>query len=141
MELTVTRMKIVQRGLTHRCPNCGARALFKPGALFELNPACPDCGCRFDADEGAFLGALALNYGVTAFGVVVPIIVVSWFFDLGFPLIAGLALAASVVVPIALYRPSRSWWLMCDSLFSPEELPANQDRHAPEERNSSLPSG
>jgi len=141
MELTVTRIKIVQRGFTHRCPNCGARALFKPGALFELNPACPSCGCRFDADEGAFLGALALNYGVTAFGVVVPIIVVSWFLGLGFPAIAGMALFASVVVPIALYRPSRSWWLMCDSLFSPEDLPANQDRSPPVEPDRSLRSG
>jgi hypothetical protein len=43
-----------------------------------------------------------------------------------FPIIAGLALLASVVVPIALYRPSRSWWLMCDALFAPDQLPANQ---------------
>lgn len=126
MQLTVTRKQIVQRGLTHRCPNCGARDLFKPGKLFELNPACPNCGCRFDADEGAFLGAFALNYGVTAFAVVVPIIAVSWFVGLSLPVIAGLALAASALVPIALYRPSRSWWLMCDALFEPEQLPANQ---------------
>ncbi len=137
MELTVTRMQIVQRGLTHRCPNCGTRALFKPGTLFELNRACPNCGCRFDTDEGAFLGAIALNYGVTAFGVVVPIIAVSWFFGLEFSVIAGMALLASIVVPIALYRPSRSWWLMCDALFEPEQLPANHDHNTHDEADPS----
>lgn len=126
MKFTVTRGQIFQRGLTHRCPNCGSRGLFKPGKLFELNPACPSCGCRFDTDEGAFLGAFALNYGVTAFGIVVPMIAVAWFLDLGFPLIASMALGASIIVPILLYRPSRSWWLMVDALFAPEDLPANQ---------------
>lgn len=124
--MKVTRGQIVQRGLTHRCPNCGEATLFKPGVFYRLNPACARCGNRFDLDEGAFLGAFALNYGVTAFGVVVPMIAITYSLDLDIVTIAVLAAAASLVVPILLYRPSRSWWIMCDALFAPEQLPANQ---------------
>ena len=126
--MKVTRGKIFQRGLAHRCPNCGQSTLFKPGTFFKLNPACSVCGFRFDTDEGSFLGAFALNYGVSTFAAVVPVVVVSYHFGLSTPLIAALALSASVVVPTLLYRPSRSWWLMCDVIFEPQKLPANQER-------------
>lgn len=125
--MKVTRGQILQRGLTHRCPSCGQATLFKPGKLFELNPACAHCDARFDSDEGGFLGAFALNYGVTALGIVVPMIAVTYALGLTIATIATLAVAASLVVPLLLYRASRSWWLMCDALFAPEQLPANRD--------------
>ncbi len=127
--MQVTRGQIFQRGLTHRCPNCGERDLFRRDKLFELHPACPRCGFRFDTDEGGFLGALALNYGVTAFAIVLPLVVGAYALDFSTQAIAGLGLAAALITPVLLYRPSRSWWLMCDALFSPEELPANQAGH------------
>ncbi len=125
--MQVTRGQIVQRGLTHRCPNCGERTLFRPDKHFELNPSCSRCGFHFDLDDGAFLGALALNYGVTAFGVVLPIVVVCYWSGKSTALTAALAISAAVIIPILLYRASRSWWLMCDALFSPEELPNNAE--------------
>jgi len=124
--MQVTRGQILQRGLTHRCPNCGAPTLFRADKHFELNPSCARCGFHFDSDEGAFLGALALNYGVTVFAVVLPIIVVCYWRGQSAVVIAALAISAAVLVPILLYRASRSWWLMCDAFFSPEELPYNQ---------------
>jgi len=125
--MNVTRGQIFQRGMTHRCPNCGQPTLFKPKKLFELNPSCSNCGCRFDADEGAFLGAFALNYGVSAFGFILPFIVVAYYFDVSLSWIAIWAVLASLVVPLLLYRASRSWWLMCDMLFDPTQLPGNRD--------------
>ena len=58
--MTVTRVQIVARGLTHRCPNCGAPTLFKTGALFRINPKCSACGFEFERanDEGFFLGSM-----------------------------------------------------------------------------------
>src|SRR5688572_9677660 len=100
--MSVTRAQIVRRGVTHRCPNCGERTLFQQNKLFALNPDCPRCGFRFDTDEGAFLGALALNYGVTAFAVVLPIVVVAYWLGQSTAMIAILALSASVVVPFLL---------------------------------------
>jgi len=66
--MKITRGQILWRGLTHRCPNCGEKTLFKPGAWFELNPDCPRCGLKIERDEGFFLGSMSLNYGATVWG-------------------------------------------------------------------------
>ena len=54
-----SRSKIVARGLTRRCPRCGAGHLFRH--YFELIPDCPKCGLHFEREPGYFAGALAIN--------------------------------------------------------------------------------
>jgi hypothetical protein len=126
MKFTVTRGAIVSRGLTHRCPNCGAPTLFVAGSWFTIAPACADCGLKFERDEGSFLGAMSLNYGVTVCGFLVPVLVAY---------LAGLLAGRSAVIlaglgavgfPILFYRSSRSWWLMNYYLVLPHHLPVNQ---------------
>lgn len=130
--MKVTRVQVLARGLTNRCPNCGGRTLFKPGRLFEINDACPRCGLRFERDEGFFLGSVALNYGVTVVGFLVPVLILGWTGVLGFTTAAVMAIAGAVAVPLLLYRPSRSWWFMNYYIFLPQHLPANRER-APED--------
>ena len=57
--MKVTRIQIIARGLTNRCPNCGARTLFKAGSLFQVNKQCSACGVTIerDNDEGFYLGS------------------------------------------------------------------------------------
>ena len=125
--MKVTRGQIIARGLTNRCPNCGGRTLFKPGAWFELNAECLRCGLRIERDEGFFLGSMSLNYGVTLIGVLTPVLILAWY-----RVIAGLtavivAGAGAILAPVLLYRSSRSWWLMNYYVFFPQHLPANRD--------------
>ena len=56
MNFKVTRGQIIARGPSNRCPNCGARSLFKEGTLFEVNPDCSHCGLKIERDEGGFAG-------------------------------------------------------------------------------------
>lgn len=124
--MKVSHARIITRGLTHCCPNCGGRTLFKPGALLELNKACPSCGLKFEKDEGFFLGAMSLNYGVTCVVFLAPI---AWLWYRGVlsdTVAAGLGGAASLLIPLALYRSSRSWQLMLYYSFLPSHLPANR---------------
>src|SRR5450759_5488881 len=83
--MKVTRVQIVARGLTHRCPNCGSRTLFTQGKLFAVNKACPICGFRFerDNDEGFFLGSMSLNYGVTLVGFLLPVMLLAYHHVIG----------------------------------------------------------
>jgi len=124
--MKVTHAQIIARGLTNRCPNCGGHALFKPGKVFELADACPDCGLKFEKDDGFYLGAMSLNYGVTLVGCLVPVALL-WYAGVLSPRWAvGLAIGGSVVVPVLLYRSSRSWQLMLYYSFFPHHLPANR---------------
>lgn len=129
----VTRGQIVIRGLTHRCPNCGARSLFKEGTLFQFNPTCPECGLKIVRDEGGYLGALSLNYGVTLVCFLTPVLVLAWTGVIGSTLAIILCAIGALVVPVFLYRPSRSWWLMNYYVFLPHLLPANKDASGAEQ--------
>lgn len=124
--MKVTRAQVFARGLTHRCPNCGARSLFRRGTLFHVNRACPSCGLPIERDEGGFLGAMSLNYGVTVVGVLVPILLLYLAGVIAGRTAVVAAASAAVVVPVLLYRPSRSWWLMNYYLLLPHHLPANR---------------
>lgn len=124
--MPVTRGQIIARGLANRCPNCGGRTLFKAGTLFELDRACRDCGLKIEKDEGFFLGAMAINYGVTCVGLLTPVAILWYLGALPGKVAIGLALGLALLAPLALYRSSRSWQLMLYYYFLPQHLPANR---------------
>ncbi|HVU15529.1 MAG TPA: DUF983 domain-containing protein [Candidatus Didemnitutus sp.] len=119
----------------NRCPNCGNKTLFKSGSPFTLNEECPSCGLRFEKDEGFFLGAMSLNYGITLIVFLAPIAIAWYKGVLGRTPAMVMAIAASVVVPIALYRSSRSWQLMLYYFFFPQQLPVNRRELHDEDEN------
>ena len=129
--MNVTRGKIIARGLSNRCPNCGGKTIFKAGTWFQVNAECPRCGLRFEKDEGFFLGAMSLNYGVTIVLFLVPVLLLYVFKIIPGTLAAILAAVGAVGVPILFYRSSRSWFLMNYYVFLPHHLPANQGQVPP----------
>ena len=122
----VTRSQIIGRGLTLRCPNCGARALFKEGAWFRINRACPACDLKLERDEGGFLGAMSLNYGVTIVCFLIPVLSLYLAGIVSGRTASIMAGIGAVGVPIVFYRLSRSLWLMNYYLVFPHHLPANR---------------
>jgi uncharacterized protein (DUF983 family) len=131
--MPVSRLQIVARGFTVRCPNCGSHTLFKAGKPFEVNKTCPACGFRIERnnDEGFFLGSLSLNYGVTLVGFLLPVLLLAYYHVIGVTTATVLAIVGAIGVPILLYRPSRSWWLMNYYFFLPQHLPANGGKGRP----------
>ncbi|HZP60673.1 MAG TPA: DUF983 domain-containing protein [Opitutaceae bacterium] len=125
--MNVNRGQIVARGLANRCPNCGAPTLFPPAGILRVNRRCANCGLRFDRGEGFFLGPFVINYGVTAFGFVVPLMLCYFFHILSGPATLILAGLGAVGLPLLLYRRSWSWWLMVYFYFLPQKLPYNHD--------------
>ncbi|MDB6095119.1 MAG: hypothetical protein JWM32_2681 [Verrucomicrobia bacterium] len=124
--MKVTRMQIIGRGLTNRCPNCGQRTLFKAGTFFDVNKECPNCGLKIERDEGSFLGAMSLNYGVTLVCFLVPVMLLWYNKVIGNTTAIILAAIGAVGFPALFYRSSRSWWLMNYYLVLPQHLPANR---------------
>src|SRR3954466_9006055 len=98
--MQVTRGQIISRGLTNRCPNCGGKTLFKADKLFELDRACRQCGLKLEKDEGFFLGAMAINYGVTCFGLLAPVAILWYAGVLPGKVTIGLVIGLALVAPM-----------------------------------------
>jgi uncharacterized protein (DUF983 family) len=131
--MEVSRMQIIARGLSNRCPNCGGHTLFQAGSFFKVNPVCPRCGLRIERDEGSYLGAMSLNFGVTLVGFLTPVMLLIYYDVLGTTVGVALAFVGALIFPALFYRSSRSWWLMNYYAFLPHHLPANQTTLRPSE--------
>lgn len=97
------------RAIRLRCPRCGATPLFR--GWFRMAEACALCGLRFERAQGYFVGAIYVNYTVTA------ILAIGGFFLLwgllGLSTGGQLAVLVPIVVifPLWFFRYSRSLWL------------------------------
>ncbi|MGB0416112.1 MAG: DUF983 domain-containing protein [Coraliomargarita sp.] len=116
--------EIIARGLSCSCPNCGQAKLFR--SLVRIHHSCPKCGMRLERGDGYFLGPLCINYGTIALFYVLPLLLFGVLGWLPIELSLALSLAGALLLPIALYRYSWSWWLMIYYSCLPEELHANR---------------
>lgn len=115
----------IARGLRGRCPHCGGRGIF--AGLDELQEACPTCGFSFVREEGYWVGAM-----IVIFGVVLAIFAV-WFVggmlvtwpDVPWTVLLVGGLVLNGLVPFVLYGWSKAAWVGLDLAFNParaEEL-------------------
>lgn len=120
----VRHRDIVRRGLRCQCPNCGQAKLFN--SILKINHRCHYCGMTLERGDGYYLGPLCINYGLVVFGYVTPILLlgVSGTISLKLALVAGLS--GALALPIFLYRPCWSLWLMIYYFCLPDELHANR---------------
>ena len=103
-------LRALARTLRGRCPHCGRGRMFR--GFYALHTRCANCGTRFEREEGAWLGAVAVGYAFGAlFGLACALVELAWH-----PIAhAGLSPAwtiaiASLPVTILAYRPAKALW-------------------------------
>ena len=119
-----TSRQIIKRGLRGQCPNCGRAKLSK--SLLKIEHHCLECGMPIKRGDGYYLGPLCLNYGVSSFVFVIPVLILGFLNWIELKVALALALCFAVFLPIALYRWSWSCWLTLYYVCLPEELHANR---------------
>jgi uncharacterized protein (DUF983 family) len=116
------------RGLVRHCPRCGGGRLFS--SWFKIRERCPRCGFRLEREEGGFLGAMTINYTVTA--VVWLALFVTWLvLDLPDVHVLQLTIASvaeAIVVPLVFWPFSKTLWAVVDYLVTESE-----GAHVPDE--------
>ncbi len=126
-------LRSMARGAARRCPRCGSGGLFE--GWFAIRRSCPRCSLRLEREEGGFLGAMTLNYMVTA-GAWLALLVVWLVVDLPDVNVAGLmvaSLALVTLVPLLFWRSSKTLWSALDYLVyrsSPEYRPRDAAERA-----------
>jgi uncharacterized protein (DUF983 family) len=112
---------MLARGLVRHCPRCGTGHLFE--GWFRLSERCPGCNYKFEREEGHWLGAYVVNFGITEGALAILLVflivrlasdesgdvsVVPW-------VIAALVLA--LVVPLIFYPFSKTIWTAIDLII------------------------
>jgi uncharacterized protein (DUF983 family) len=101
-----------------RCPRCRNGRIFR--GVLAMNDPCPACGLLFKREEGYFLGAMYISYGLSS------LTMLFFFFALRAllpewdgPLVALLALIAYLPLVPAVFRYSRVLWMYYDRRLDP----------------------
>jgi uncharacterized protein (DUF983 family) len=110
---------LLLRGLLRRCPNCGGGKLFR--RFWTMKERCPTCGMRFEREEGFFLGAYVVNFGLV-------LILLALFTILGVivtlpdpPVLAltVIGMVGSTLLAVGFYPNSRTFWSAIDLMMTP----------------------
>lgn len=117
----MTRITAIVR---QRCPRCLEGKIFgKPfwRAWLAMNERCPVCGLKFDREQGYFVGAAYVSYGIS----LAPVLLLVLFFWKVVRLEYDKALFAAVgaylpFVPIVV-RMSRVLWIHIDQSLDPSK--------------------
>jgi uncharacterized protein (DUF983 family) len=111
---------VMRCGLRLRCPRCGQGHLLQ--RMFTMNHDCPLCGLKFFREPGYFVGAMIINYGITA-AILITAYLLSQYFPEMWHASAELKILVWMVVAIVLsliFVPfSRGMWLAIDYWMEP----------------------
>jgi hypothetical protein len=104
--------------LRQRCPQCRQGAIFR--GRTTMNETCPECGLRFEREQGYFMGAMYFSYPLS-----VPVL--GLLIGIGYLLLPGLriewiiGLAAIAYIPFVpvIFRYSRVLWIYFERWSNP----------------------
>ncbi len=129
-------MPTLLRGAAKRCPRCGERDTFL--SWFRMRTACPRCEWRFEKEQGGYLGAMVVNYGV-AIGLWLVALTVGLVITVPEVPVLPLTIVSVIVlvlVPIAFYPRSKTIWAAVEYLVLRSEpgyhRPVHRDPRARE---------
>jgi uncharacterized protein (DUF983 family) len=112
MPTTVSVGTMLRRALALRCPACGVGAIFS--GWFGMHESCSHCGLRYEREPGYFVGAIYVNYAVTAVACLGVPILLDALIGIGMGTQVAIGAALAVVVPVVFFRYARSLWLGID---------------------------
>ena len=112
-------LRLLGRGLRLRCPRCGAGKLFRRG--LAMHDRCRVCGDRFEREQGYFVGAMYINYGVTVLVIVPGYFALEWWTTITLGRQLAVWGVVGILLPVIFFRHSRGLWLGFDYIFNPAE--------------------
>ena len=110
--------------LQQRCPRCRTGRIFRYSIFRgfpKMHESCPRCGLKFEREEGYFLGAMYISYGL-ALATIVLMAAALWALT-GWWITKDAVWAMVLFVPIAptLTLFSRVLWIYLDQSLDPAE--------------------
>jgi uncharacterized protein (DUF983 family) len=111
-----TPTRVLSRALRLVCPRCGGAPLY--AGAFRMHETCVVCGLRYERAPGYFVGAIYVNYAVTAAVALGTVFLADALLGLSLAWQIALGITLGALVPLAFFRYSRSLWLCLEYLVS-----------------------
>ena len=128
MTLKINRQKIFNRCLKALCPNCGRSKIGHSWII--IHEKCLECNMPIKRSNGFYIGPICLNYGVIAFGIISPLLILGFSNMIPIAWTLSLSIIFSISLPILFYLISWSLWLMIYYFCLPKELHGNRSEDA-----------
>lgn len=114
IEAAVSPLRAILR---HLCPRCRQGRIFR--GWLAMYDVCPVCGLKFNREQGYFLGAMYVSYGLSI-PPVLALLLILW-------RLAGWSFAAAIIGAFVAYLPfvplvvrlSRVIWIWIDRAVDP----------------------
>lgn len=121
-----TRGQRMVRGLTGRCARCGASGVGKD--FWDLRDACPNCSWTFEREEGYWVGAMVVLFAAVEglYLLFLAVGILAWWPDVRWNVLLYAGLAMNAIVPVLLYRWSKTAWMGLHVAFFPAELESDE---------------
>jgi uncharacterized protein (DUF983 family) len=107
---------VLGRALRLRCPRCGQSALYD--GWFHMRERCAECGLRYEREQGYFVGAIYVNYALTAGLGLGSVLLLDNLLGLSLAQQLALAVPLMLLAPLVFFRHARSLWLGLDYLVA-----------------------
>lgn len=129
------RFTPLRHGLRKRCPRCGADGIFV--SYYELHDRCPTCGFEFEREEGYWLGAMIVIFGVVeaVYGVAFLATMLLTWPDVPWNAMLVLGLVLNAVVPVVGYPWAKTTWSGLHASVVTSVLTGEVERHVPGRRH------
>jgi uncharacterized protein (DUF983 family) len=121
-------LTLLWRGVCLRCPRCGARSLFR--TWLAMHERCAVCRLRFEREQGYFLGAIYINYGVTVVLALLGSCALEYWTQPSLTQELVLWVGFGTAFPVLFFRYARGLWLGFDYIFDPSEAAALEQRRS-----------
>lgn len=97
-------------GVLGRCPSCGETSMFS--GIIAMHLQCANCDLRYETSPGAWIGAMAIGYGIGAIAALALAVIELWLRpirDMGLhPL--GTIMVITLLVTLLGYRWAKAIW-------------------------------
>ena len=117
---------LLRRALGLRCPACGGEGLY--ARPFVMRERCGHCGFVYETEQGFFLGAIYVNYAVTACLGLGAALLAEWLYSVSLVGQLAVAIPLMLLVPVLFFHHARSLWLALNVLVVGHERPAGDSR-------------
>jgi len=123
---------VLGRAVRLRCPRCGEGRLW--AGWWRMAARCAACDLRYELERGFFVGAVAIDWLVMGALAMVPVVLLDPWFGLSLAAQLQLGLCLALLVPLLLFRYSRSLWLALVYLATSHDARQARARSRPSPR-------